>query len=102
MSGYDRLEELPAQILEVKEMDEWHQAAFARATDELEKVTARHTAQRARCIHTEQKYLKAEMTRLRIIVDQHREGAACAQQEHERLTDEYHGLNHARSYYERN
>ena len=102
MSGYDRLEKLPAQMLEVKDMDEWHQAAFARATYELEKVTARHTAQRARCIYTKQKYLEAEMTRLSIIVDQHREGSARAKQEHERLTDEYHELDFARSYHERN
>ena len=102
MSGYDRLEKLPALILEVKDMDEWHQEAFARATDELEKVTARHTAQKARCVHSKQKYLSAEMERLCIIVDQHLEGSAHAKQEHERLTDEYHGLNHARSYYERN
>lgn len=85
MSGYVSLEKLEAEILKIKDTQEWHRQSFESVSHKITQLTEQYAFQRTLSINN-------KIMILDNIFQRHRQAFVRATQELEKITQEYTDL----------
>ena len=89
MGGFDKLEDLREQMLEVTSTEQYHQEAIASAKNELSKVTAKYDRKKVYSSPQKLEYLEAEIRLIKNVLQHHEEAITFVRVELNRIRVSY-------------